>query len=381
MNADGLKGAAIGFVGAAYSLGFLIGAWFGPRMLARVGHIRVFAACAVIASTATLALYAADDAISWSLMRFVVGAGIALIFAAVESWMGAAISKEERGNVIGIYMVATKAALALGPFLSFNAAPLAPEPLMIGAALLALAVAPIALTTAAQPEAPKPQSFDVREQFRIAPAAVVACFAAGFVNAGVLALAPIYAKEHYGIAQATTFQAAAWIGSLILQWPAGRLSDRVDRRLVIAGLSGLAALAAAPLAAAGDWLPFWAGAVLFAVWGAGSLSFYGIAVAHMADRAEPGKIAQAASGLLFIWGVGAIIGPIALGVAVELAGQGAMFWFAALGGMGLTLFMFLRRSEREAPATKEKEAFAPKQATSVAAAEMAYGEERDLKGS
>ena len=116
-------------------------------------------------------------------------------------------------------------------------------------------------------------------------------------------------------------------------------------------------------------------AFLFALWGAGALSFYGIAVAHMADRAEPGRIAQAASGLLFIWGAGAILGPLFLGVAVEATGQGAMFWFSALCGLSIAGYMMMRRREREGPVQKEKEAFAPKQATSVAAAEMAYREE------
>lgn len=379
MNADGLKGAAVGAVNAAYYVGFLAGAWFGPRMLARVGHIRVFAATAAMASATTLAVYAADDMISWALLRLISGGCIALLFAAVESWMGASVSKEERGGVIGIYMVCTKAALALGPFLSFGAAPIAPGPIMLAGALLALAVVPISLTTAAQPEAPSAQPLALRDQYRVAPAAVVACFGAGLMNAGVLSLAPLYAQANYGAASATAFQAAAWAGSLLLQWPAGKLSDRVDRRLVIAGLAGLSGLASLPLALLGPVLPFGVAAFLFAVWGAGALSFYGIAVAHMADRAEPGRIAQAASGLLFIWGAGAILGPLFLGVAVEAAGQGAMFWFSALCGLSLAGYMMMRRREREGPVQKEKEAFAPKQATSVAAAEMAYREEEAPK--
>jgi MFS family permease len=375
MSGDNLKGAAIGLVQAAYSVGFLAGAWFGPRMLARVGHIRVFAACAALASAGTLAVYAVNDAVSWSILRAITGGCIALLFAAVESWMGASVTKDERGGVIGIYMVATKAALALGPFLTFGAPSGHPAPIMLAAALFALAVVPVCLTTANQPDAPSPQPLALQDQYQVAPAAVIACFGAGFMNAGVLGLAPLYAAAHYGEQRAAVFQAAAWFGSLLLQWPAGKLSDRIDRRLVIAGLCGIAAVASLPLALLGQVLPFGVSAVLFSLWGAGALSFYGIAVAHMADRAEPGRIAQAASGLLFIWGAGAILGPVALGVAVEGAGQGALFWFSGICAAGLTGYMLMRRREREETKQTEKEVFAPKHATSVAAAEMAYGDE------
>src|SRR5690606_23612826 len=110
--------------------------------------------------------------------------------------------------------------------------------------------------------------------------AVIGSFGAGLVNGGVLALAPLYASENYGANAAAEFYAAAFVGSLLLQWPAGRLSDRVDRRLVIAGLAGLAALASFVLAIWSGALAAWAATAIFFLWGAGALSFYGIAVAH-----------------------------------------------------------------------------------------------------
>ncbi|MDX2233190.1 MAG: MFS transporter [Hyphomonadaceae bacterium] len=374
MHADGLKGAAIGFVGAMYSAGFMAGAWFGPTMLARVGHIRVFAASASVVTASTLMLFMAADPISWALLRGVMGGAIALVFVAVDSWMSASVRKEERGGAMGVYQVLTKAALTLGPFLAFGAPMDGAAPLMIAGALMAMAVVPITLTTQPQPDPPRAQPLALRDQFNVAPAAVTAAFFAGFINAGVMTLAPLYAEEHFGAASAASFQSSAWLGSLLLQWPAGKLSDRIDRRLVMAGLAALAAASALALAVIGGSLPFAASAALFALWGAGGLSFYGIATAHMADRAEPGRIAQAASGLLFVWATGSIVGPLLLGVAVEAAGRSAMFWFAGLSAAGLAAFMLHRRGEREPSLQTSKEAVAPQQATSVAAAEIAYGD-------
>lgn len=375
MHADGLKGGAIGFVGAMYSAGFMAGAWFGPTMLARVGHIRVFAASASIVSASTLLLFAASDPVSWGVLRGIMGGAIALVFVAVDSWMSAAVRREERGDAMGAYQVLTKAALVLGPFMAFGAEMGAAAPLMIAGALQALSVVPATLTTQAQPDPPRAQPLALREQFSVAPAAVTAAFFAGFINAGVMTLAPLYAEEFYGVSQAAVFMAAAWLGSLLLQWPAGKLSDRVDRRIVIGMLASLAAVSAIALAVFGRGLPFHVAAALFALWGAGGLSFYGIATAHMADRAEPGRMAQAASGLLFVWATGSIVGPLLLGFAVEAAGRPAMFWFAGISAAALAVFMIWRKRERAASVRTSSEAVAPPLATSVAASEMAYGEE------
>ncbi|MGE0046700.1 MAG: MFS transporter [Hyphomonadaceae bacterium] len=373
--ADGYSRASLGLVAAAYSLGFMMGALGATAMLARVGHIRVFAACAAILSVTTLALHGAGAVWGWALARFIAGVAVALMFAAVESWMSASIGKSERGHVMGIYMVATKASLAIGPFLAIGLPVTAAEPWMIAAAISALAMVPVCFTTAAQPEPPKAQPLALVEQFATAPAAVIAAFGAGFINSGVLALAPLYASERFGADMAASFYSAAWIGSLILQWPAGRLSDSIDRRVVIAGLTAIAAVAALSLAVFRDQLAGWAGIALFGLWGAGALSFYGIAVAHMADRAEHGRIAQATSGLLFVWAAGSVVGPIVQGAAVEVLGGRGIFWFGGIAAVLLTAAMFWRGARRAPPERADKETFSPKPETSVAAAEIAYGEE------
>lgn len=384
MAADGLSETRIGLAGAAYSAGFMAGAWYAPRLLNRVGHVRVFAAFAGIAAAGTLALHWADGPIAWSILRAIAGAAIAIMFASIESWLSGALSRQERGSVIGVYMVSTKFSLALGPFLlAFSPSPLdqAAEPFLIAGAVIALALAPVCLTTMAQPEAPKAEPIALRAQFETAPAAVTACFGAGLINSGVLTLSPLYAEAAYGPERVAAFQAAAWIGSLLLQYPAGKLSDRIDRRTVIAALCALATLAALALAALGPGLAFPVAAALFALWGAGALSFYGLAVAHMADRSTPAELARTTSGLLFVWAAGAIIGPALIGGLAELSGRGAVFWVAALGAASLTGLMVWRRSARAPTAAADKEPFANASATSVVAAELAYaGDRREESG-
>ncbi|HYD74396.1 MAG TPA: MFS transporter [Candidatus Binatia bacterium] len=373
-TAEGHSRTALGLVAASYSAGFMMGAMIATALLARVGHIRVYAACAAIFAVSTLMLHFTADVWSWGLARMIAGMAVALMYAAVESWLSFSIGSRVRGEVMSVYMVLTKAALALGPFFAFGYAPPEAEPWMIGAALAALSMVPICFTAAEQPDPPKAQPLALVEQFATAPAAVIGSFGAGLVNGGVLAMAPIYAAENYGPQAATEFYSAAFVGSLLLQWPAGRISDRIDRRLVIAGLAALAALAAFSLALWSGELLGWSATLLFFFWGAGALSFYGIAVAHMADRAEPGKLAQSAAGLLFVWAAGSVIGPLIMGPLVDVFDVAGMFWFAGAAAVFVAAAMFWRRNTREGPAAKGE--FASQIETSVAAGEMAYGEDK-----
>lgn len=378
-TADGYSRTALGLVAASYSAGFMMGAMVATMLLARVGHIRVYAACAAIFAVTTLMLHFTGDVWSWGLARMVAGMAVALMFAAIESWLSYSISTRVRGEVMSVYMVLTRAALALGPFFAFGYAPPEAEPWMIAAALAALSMVPICFTGAEQPDPPKAQPLALVEQFATAPAAVIGSFGAGLVNGGVLAMAPLYAAENYGPQAATEFYSAAFIGSLLLQWPAGRISDRVDRRIVIAGLALIAAISAFALALWSGELLGWSATLIFMLWGAGGLSFYGIAVAHMADRAEPGKLAQSAAGLLFVWAAGSIIGPLIIGPLVDLSGIAGMFWFAGIAAVLVAGAMFWRRSTREGPAAKGE--FSSQTETSVAAGEIAYGENKEPSGS
>ncbi len=259
---------------------------------------------------------------------------------------------------------------------------------MIAAGIAALSIAPICFTSSAQPDPPKAQPLALVEQFDTAPAAVIACFGAGFVNAGVLALAPLYAAEHFGPQSAAEFYAAAMAGSLLLQWPAGLLSDRLDRRAVIMILNVLAMAAALALALLGGQLVEWGAVLLFFVWGAGALSFYSVATAHMADRVDHGKLAQSAAGLLFVWAAGSIIGPISLGIVVDALDVEGMFWFAAASALLIALAMLCgaacvtkrrkrtRKSSRLTPKAASRRAKSPRAKTSRNRSKVGFGKTR-----
>lgn len=369
MADDGLSKVYVGAVAATYSAGFMGGAALSGALLRRIGHIRVFSAAAGVCCAMTLFLFWADGVIAWALLRMPQGACIAILFATSESWMNTVLGKDERGSVLGVYFLATKVALAGGPFLGAAAAMGDPAPLMVAAACFALCLVPICWTAQTQPQPPQAAPMAIGSLFQTAPAAVIAAFLAGMSNNAVLGLAPLYARDRGEVEQAPLFLACAWAGSLATQWVAGWASDKIDRRLVIAALNALGAAGALAIFLLPPQAGFHWAMLGIAVWGAGSLSYYGIAVAHMADRTSTANMAHAVAGLLFVWAIGSIFGPLIAGfVADRTEGARGLFGYAAIIGVLVCVSMGLRLRV-PGPARAEKGAFAPQAESSVAAGE------------
>lgn len=352
----GLTPVWIGAIGALHAAGFMAGAWAAPRVILAVGHIRVFSAGAALTAAGTLMMGIETTAPVWSLVRLAHGFGFAWLFASAESWLSVATPRDARGGVLGLYHVVAKVALLSGPFLVLSAAPLSAEPYLWAGFFLALALLPVCLTRRVEPARHGGKAMMPRTLLAIAPAAFWAVLIAGIVNTGTLALLPVYAQEiASGIdglsapAAAATAMAAAWLGGIASQWPAGRLSDRIDRRLVIAGMGAIAAGAALLLFLVGGFLPVGLVLLLLALWGAGSLSFYGIAIAHGVDRTAETEAAQLMAGLLFVWAFGSVLGPVLAGLAMATpAGPSGLFALAGLLTLLLVFTMLWRRGRRGA---------------------------------
>lgn len=350
LEAMDVPATLIGLVAALHAAGFMAGAWVSPRVLAAFGNIRLFAAAAAVTAAGFLSLALVQAPPFWALIRVLQGASFAFMFTSIESWLGEAVPAKARGNVMGIYHTTGKVSLMLGPFFVAGLSPLDSRAYIWAGLFLALAIVPVCVTRMQQPPAPDRKAMPLSQLFAIAPAAVIGVAGAGIVNTGTLALLPVYFDTFDlgggGTTAAAIGAAAAWLGGLVLQWPAGRVSDVIDRRLVVAGLCGVAAAAALLIALLGPVLGETGIIALLAIWGAGALCFYGICVAHAIDRTPGGQVAQVTSGLLFVWAAGSIFGPLLSGVAMTLAGGFGLFGLAGgcLGAM--TFYMLVRTSMR-----------------------------------
>jgi MFS family permease len=365
LEALGAGSLVVGIVAALNAVGFMIGARYSAEAIRAFGNIRLYAAAAAVAAISILTMHLALNMWAWAGVRLVQGIALAFMFSSIEAWLGAAVPAAKRGSVGGFYHLMAKVALIIGPFFALGMSALDNRPYMWGAIFMALSLLPVCLTRRGEPPVPDTEPLSIRQLFKLAPSGVIAAFLAGVINTGTLALLPIYAVgalssyEMSATGVAAMAAAFAWGGGLVSQWPAGKLSDRFDRRSVLAAMVGVAGFAAIGLVF-GPALPPTLVLVLIAVWGAGSLSFYGVAVAHIIDWCPTGQIAQAMAGVLFVWATGSVIGPLLAGAIVRyVPGTGALFGLAAVLSFVMVAAMLYRRAARDEPPEAIQEPWSP----------------------
>ncbi len=357
MTDAGLPATDVGFVGTGYAIGFLIGCIVATKLVRTVGHIRAYAALAAVMGTGILALAIDTNVFLYAGVRAATGFCMAGLTTVIESWITERTPAESRGNVLSIYMVVTKGAMAVGPLMLGYGDVNGPGFLMIICAFCSMSLVPMALTRGPSPNIPSLKRLGVVTLYKIAPAAVVGCVAIGLVNGAVISLIPTYATSiDLSPATIAVIMAGMQLGGLAFQWPLGWLSNRMDRRLVIAFCASMVmALSIAVIFASG--LPDLVQAALFCVWGGISFSIYAICVSHAADRAPLDLMVAMSSSLLLAWAAGAVVGPTAASFTMKAFGPSGLFYYSASVMFCLVAFVLIRTQIRRANPQESKQDF------------------------
>lgn len=339
----------IGLMGSAYYLGFVFGCVRGGWLIQRVGHIRTFAALTAIASTVALLHVLSVEPYIWTLMRALTGFCFAGLYLVIESWLNDKADNANRGFVMGIYTMVNLSVIVAGQMMLTLADPQEFALFALASILVSLASVPVALTMSPQPAPLARARLRPLRLYRISPVGVVGVFLVGVTNGAFWALGPAYA-EGLGadIDEIAIFMSIAVAGGALAQWPAGRLSDRFDRRYVIIGGCGFAMLAAVGLVLLGD-AGGWSGAALAFLFGAAALPLYALCAAHAFDFVDRADFVEAASGLLLANGLGSVIGPLVAAAAMDATDPTGLFACTAVFHLGLGAFALWRISRRTAP--------------------------------
>jgi len=351
--------ALIGVLMSGYYLGFILGCRYVPRMIASAGHIRTYVALASIASSSALAHAILVEPVTWIGLRAVTGfcfAGMAMV---IESWLNERATNETRGSILSVYRVVDLGALTIGNALLGLASPTTFVPFAIVSILVSLALVPIALTAT---EAPKPVAaakLDIRALYRVSPVGALAALATGLANAAFWSMGPIFVQQGgYGPEIIGLFMSTVIIGATLSQWPLGFLSDRIDRRYVIAFCclaTVLLSLAMGMFALDSRASLLWIGAGFGAV----LLPIFGLSVAHANDLTDPSESVATNGGLLLLHGLGAIFGAFAGAGVMALFGPSALFLYIAAIYTAVLLLVLTRILRRANVARDEKEDFVP----------------------
>lgn len=376
MQAEGLSVAAIGVVAAAYGLGFAVGCFLAPAFIRHVGYIRAFASLAAIAAVVVLLMTQAHSTLAWVFLRGLTGITFACVFTVTDGWISARATSSHRGRILSLYMICTKVALMLSP-LGIILGDIRTDGLFMAvSAVMTLSLLPIAATSTEEPPAPRGVRINVRGLFAAAPSAVIGAFVVGLMNGPVVAITPVFGTG-IGLSQdrAAALLFALQAGSLFMQWPLGWLSDRSDRRYVIAGLAlGTSLVSLLILFASAEGagtLILWS----FALWGGLALCIYPVCVAHACDIVDPGQIVPTVGTLLFSWATGVTVGPLFGAAAMELGGPRGLFIYAAAISLALAVFLAVRIAQVQRPPVKGGfAAVAPTSASTAALEPRSEGE-------
>lgn len=355
---EGFSTAVIGIVGAGYSIGFAIGCIYVTRFLRAIGHIRTFSAMAAIASASAIAMVLVIDPVFWFAMRLVAGICFASLFATVESWLNAAVTNANRARTLSVYRVVDLGSVTAAQYLIPGIGIGGFELFAIVAMALSLSLVPISLADRSSPTVPEAIRFDIPKLWNISPLATVGCIVVGLTNAAFRNLGPIYAHDiGLSVTAIASFMSAGIVGGVVLQYPLGLYSDRLDRRLIILVATLGSALAALYLAffAGGNEVRNLVGIFIF---GAFAMPLYSLCSAHANDHAGEGEHALVSAGMLFFWSCGAIIGPLFASVLLQFFGPQALFLYTAVILVSFMAYTALRMSARPAvPAGKRRSRF------------------------
>jgi MFS family permease len=356
---EGFSTLITGVIMSAFYGGFLAGSQLVPRMIANVGHVRVFAALASLASTVVLLHALLVEPVTWAAMRLVGGFTMAGLYVVAESWLNDRATNDTRGQILAIYMVVCLGGISLGQFLA-NAADISGfELFMFVSILLSVALVPMLLTARGAPEFGVTGKVGISELYRTSPLGVIGTLGCGMSHATLLSIAPVYAgKAGLSVAQVSTFTAAIFLGAMIFQTLIARISDRFDRRLVLTLTTLMAAAAAAIAIAISNFstgtAQFYGLVAIGAMVGGLVMPIYSVCIAHTNDFLRQDQMVAASGTIYLIFGIGSVVGPSAATGVMEVVGPAGFFTFIGLVHAAIGLFAMWRMTQRKARPVEEQ---------------------------
>ena len=342
-----VSGSLIGAITAANYLGLVIGGKVGHNLIARVGHIRAYVACAGIITASVVGHGLSDFVPLWILLRLIIGLCMMCQYMVLESWLNDQAESSQRGAIFGLYMVATYLGLCGGQVILMMAAGMGTAMLMIVALCFALCLVPIALTTRTTAKPMSPAPMELGYFFKAIPKLLTATLAMGMAAGAFYGLAPVYAiSQGLSTQQIGLFMGVTIFAGMVSQFPLSWLSDRYDRQHLLFFTSLLFSVASLPLFLLTHIGIYWLLGMAF-VSSMAMFSLYPLGVAIANDRVDPERRVSLTACLLMAFGVGACIGPLLTGAVMQPFGGNMLYLFFSLCGVTIAAISWSRKRQPE----------------------------------
>jgi len=350
---------ATGAIMSGYFIGYFFGAHMIPNLVGKVGHIRVFAAFASMASLAILLHAVFVNPYIWIFGRFITGLSLIGVYIVVESWLNDRANNRNRGQVLSVYMFITFTGLALGTLLLNFSSPEKYEPFILISLLFSIALIPILLTKRKPPKFRKISSINIKQLYKISPLGTFSMFCCGFIHSAIFTLGAVYAARiNFTIFEISLFLFLISISGALFQWPIGYYSDKHDRRIIIIACTFISTIfCVLAISASGtpleymylasslgmDKIIFFIFSTLYAGF---ALPMFTLNLAYVNDFIQKEKFVAAGAGLQIIFGMGAMGGPILCSIFMNFYGVNGFFIYLGIFHLLVGLFGMYRITKR-----------------------------------
>ncbi|MEM6372716.1 MAG: MFS transporter [Pseudomonadota bacterium] len=353
---EGFSTLEMSIVMSAYFAGFLGGSRMAPRMIRRVGHVRVFAALASLISAVILLYPTFANPWVWAIGRVVIGFGFSAVYVTAESWLNEAADNSNRGKALSLYMIVQTLGVVISQALLLTADPSGFVLFVIPSVLVSIAITPILLSISPTPAFDTTKPMTLRKLAQTSPLGCFGMFMLGGVFSAQFGMSSVYgAQVGLSVAQISTFVATFFVGAILLQYPIGWISDRMDRRVLIIAVAAVGVLGSAMGYLFGSNFTMLLASAL--VVGGMSNPLYSLFVAHTNDFLEHDDMAAASGGLVFINGLGAVFGPLIVGAWMDWSGPAAFYAFIGVLFAILVAYAGYRATVRSAVTVEETGAY------------------------
>lgn len=316
----------VGYIHAGYYMGLLVAALKIEPLIQRIGHIRAFSAFASL-TTLTILIQALFPSLwVWFIARFLAGICIAALYVTIESWLLSESTSQTRGKILAIYMVTLYASQAASQYILQIIKISTYDAFLVAGALCSLSVIPVAITYKTTPQLHDVPNLKVFKYLKEFPYGFLGCAISGLMLSAFYSFTPNFAQDKaISVPHIMSFTIA---GGFILQWPLGKLSDILDRKVVLFWVSVATLVPSILICFLADYE--WAVLVLSFLLGGLSFALYPLSIAEVCDHVEQQYIVAATGVLLFAYGLGSVVGPLIVSWFIVTFNSTAMYAYLAL---------------------------------------------------
>ncbi|HSO47562.1 MAG TPA: MFS transporter [Rhizobiaceae bacterium] len=354
---EGFSTLSLGLLGTGWAIGYVAGCLRVPKLVRKVGHVRTFGVMAALATISVLLSLLILHPWAWIPLRALTGFSFAGAAMIVESWLNERTENKYRGRIFGVYTMVNLLATTAGQMMISLGETTGFEFFVMAALFYVLALVPTALSTRAQPKPLVESKLDLKALILNSPIAVAGAFLVGISNSSFGTLGVVYGQAvKLDVGSIALMMSLSLLAGSLFQIPVGMLSDRRDRRTVLAGIAILAAAVDLYFIVFQPSNP-WAVIIAASVFGGAIYSMYPVLIAHAYDHATPDSYLRISGGLLLVFGIGAILGPLLAGLAMDFAPASGLFVVTLFAHLALAGYALYRMTQRVPVVGEAKKGF------------------------